>query len=77
MNESSLHLMNETMLQSVENFIHPYGHYVSKSAPATSVLNGLNVYVYNCTYTNGSVKLLLGMNMNNSSMVEGVRFLPN
>ena len=67
--------INETVFNLVKDSMHNnYGHYVSKSGPATSVINGMNLYVYNCTYSNGSVKLLLSMNLDNISQVEGVRF---
>ncbi len=51
-----------------------FGNYVSRSAPKSSVIQGFNVFMYNCTFTKGQVQFQLTMNATNTSRVEGVFF---
>lgn len=51
-----------------------FGNYVSRSAPVSSIVQGYNVFIYNCTFTKGQVKFQLTMNVTNTSEVDGVFF---
>jgi len=51
-----------------------FGNYVSRSGPTSSVIQGYNVFVYNCTFTKGYVNFQLTMNITDPSRVEGVFF---
>jgi hypothetical protein len=51
-----------------------FGNYVSRSGPTSSVIQGYDVFIYNCTFTKGYVNFQLTMNINDPYKVEGVFF---
>jgi hypothetical protein len=68
--------VNESQFNYTRSVVQDtFGNYVSRSGPVTSVIQGYNVFVYNCTFTKGYVKFQLTMNITDPSRVEGVFFL--
>jgi len=68
--------VNESQFNYTRNVVQgTFGNYVSRGELTASVIQGYNVFVYNCTFSKGYVKFELAMNMTNTSRVEGVFFL--
>jgi hypothetical protein len=67
--------VNESQFNYTRSVVQDtFGNYVSRSGPVTSVVQGYNVFVYNCTFTKGYVNFQLTMNLTDPYRVEGVFF---